>query len=473
MKNSAGHLFAIVDIETTGGLAKHEKITEIAVILHDGDKIIKQFHSLINPERSIPFHITRITGITNDMVKDAPKFYEIAHEIIDIMDGAIFVAHNVRFDFGFVKAEFEDLGYTFSKKQMCTVNLSRKAFPGLKSYALGNLIEHFGIEVSARHRALDDALATAIIFEKMYQGKLIKDIKQEVSLGIKEAKLPPNVTLEDIHRLPESCGIYYIYNENNDVIYVGKALNIKKRIIEHFRDQTEKARKLHFHTASFSYEACGSELVSLLLESVEIKRLSPSVNVAQRNKTYRFAVVLDHHKNGIAFLKVTKMEALGSMRFIKQFTRSEDANAFIQSILNRADLCACINKEGTTNQGCLTGQIGQCRYFELISLDPQEYNEALEQVLDQILQPNLPEDGIYLDKGRDSSEKAAIWVSKGICMGWGYLDKGNTFQNAETIIESLKQYKPHHELDQITRKYLNKHRQKFIFIPLNNGSIEA
>jgi len=159
--------YAIIDIETTGGLSKRDRITEIGIVIHDGEEITEMYETLINPERSIPSNITRITGINDEMVRDAPKFYEVAKKIVEMTEDSIFVAHNVRFDYGFIKHEFENLGYTFSKKQLCTVRLTKNVFPGLKSYSLGSLIRHFGIAVTSRHRALEDARATAIIFDKM------------------------------------------------------------------------------------------------------------------------------------------------------------------------------------------------------------------------------------------------------------------------------------------------------------------
>ena len=159
--------YAIVDIETTGGKATRHRITEIAIVLHDGKKILDQWETLINPECYIPHGITELTGITQEMVQDAPKFYEVAKTIVEKTEKAIFVAHNVRFDYGFLREEFKRLGYTFSRRQLCTVRLSRKAFPGLRSYSLGKLIKHFGIKVNDRHRAMADTLATVELFEKI------------------------------------------------------------------------------------------------------------------------------------------------------------------------------------------------------------------------------------------------------------------------------------------------------------------
>ncbi|MFZ1496416.1 MAG: exonuclease domain-containing protein, partial [Saprospiraceae bacterium] len=232
--------FAIVDVETTGGRAADEKITEIAIVIHDGERVVEQFSSLVNPERPVPFNITMLTGITNEMVATAPKFYEIAKKIVTITQDCIFVAHNVRFDYSFVQEEFRRLGYLYTKRQLCTVKLSRKTFPGLHSYSLENLIRHFNIPFQYRHRALDDTLATVNIFEKIITSAIgQQQIAHNLKQGIKETKLPNNITLEVLNNIPEVCGVYYFHNEKGDVVYVGKSINMQKRILEHFSDGSE------------------------------------------------------------------------------------------------------------------------------------------------------------------------------------------------------------------------------------------
>lgn len=158
-------MFTIIDIETTGNHYKYGHITEIALFRHDGVKVVRSFSTLINPEIDIPYFITKLTGISNEMVKSAPKFYEVAREIIEITDNSIFVAHNVQFDYRFVKEEFNRLGYDYQRKTMCTVQLSRKLIPGHRSYSLGKLCNDLNININGRHRAEGDALATVKLFE--------------------------------------------------------------------------------------------------------------------------------------------------------------------------------------------------------------------------------------------------------------------------------------------------------------------
>lgn len=169
-------MYAVVDIETSGGRAQLDRITEIAIYIHDGEKIVDEFSTLINPETYIPSFITRLTGINNDMVATAPKFYEVAKKIVLITEGCLFVAHNAPFDYRFIQEEFKRLGYNYQRQTMCTVRMSRKIIPGMGSYSLGNLCQNLGITINNRHRAAGDALATTQLLEILInktEGKLL------------------------------------------------------------------------------------------------------------------------------------------------------------------------------------------------------------------------------------------------------------------------------------------------------------
>lgn len=173
-----GCMYTVIDIETTGGSNNSGKITEIAIFVFDGEKITDSFVTLVNPECYIPPFISNLTGITNEMVAHAPKFYEIARKIVEITANKIFVAHNVGFDYNFIKKEFHDLGYNFNRKTVCTVVLSRKLFPGHSSYSLGKICNDLDININGRHRAEGDALATVELFRRL----LIKHQQNELSL---------------------------------------------------------------------------------------------------------------------------------------------------------------------------------------------------------------------------------------------------------------------------------------------------
>ena len=171
-------MYAIIDIETTGQAANTGRITEIAIFVHDGFAITDSFSSLINPECYIPGFITNLTGIDNEMVRTAPRFYEIAKRIVEMTQDNVFVAHNVSFDYKFIQHEFKRLGYNYQRNTMCTVRMGRKFLPGYKSYSLGRLCEELGITINGRHRAAGDALATVKLFELILARKALKESKQ-------------------------------------------------------------------------------------------------------------------------------------------------------------------------------------------------------------------------------------------------------------------------------------------------------
>ena len=171
-------LYAIIDIETTGQSAQNGKITEVAIFIHNGYEVTDSFSSLINPECYIPGFITNLTGIDNEMVRTAPKFYELARRIVEITEDMVFVAHNVSFDYRFIQEEFKRLGYDYQRETMCTVRMGRKFLPGHKSYSLGRICDELGITIEGRHRAAGDALATVKLFEVILAKKALKERKQ-------------------------------------------------------------------------------------------------------------------------------------------------------------------------------------------------------------------------------------------------------------------------------------------------------
>ncbi|MCK7473966.1 MAG: exonuclease domain-containing protein [Rhodopseudomonas palustris] len=223
-------MYAIIDIETTGLSPVNEKITEIAIYLHDGEKITDSFTTLINPERRISAHITQLTGITNEMVENAPRFWEIAKDIVALTENRIFVAHNASFDYNFIRSEFKSLGYNFSLNRLCTVKLSRKIIPGYKSYSLGNLCNSLNIKVTDRHRAMGDAFATVKLFELL--------LSKDKTLRQKTNSKFYNIEASKIANLPEETGVYYFYNQQGEIIHAGKSKDIRSRVFSHFNNES-------------------------------------------------------------------------------------------------------------------------------------------------------------------------------------------------------------------------------------------
>jgi len=432
-------LYAIVDIETTGGLARSERITEIAIVLHDGQQVVDTFSSLINPERSIPVYITQLTGITDQMVADAPKFYEIARKIVEMTEGAIFVAHNVTFDYNFIKEEFARLGFTFTRKQLCTVRLSRKVFPGLRSYSLSNLKKEFGIVADKSHRALDDTLATVQLFERILEAQGAGDIKALVNHGVRETKLPPNITLERLHSIPEACGVYYLHDSKGEVIYVGKSLNIRKRLFEHFSDLSPKGEKMRTGVEDISYEITGSELIALLHESAEIKRLQPRINRALRKREFNAAIFSYTDQRGYHCLAIGKKTAKNAaqLQSIADYPKLDHAKGHLMGLVRQFELCHKLANLDFHDHACFHYGLKQCRGACVGEESPESYNERVAEAI-KVLDKRLQGSFVLLEPGRTPDEQGYIIVEEGKYLGFGYADRTEAAPPYEDLLEDLQ-----------------------------------
>jgi DNA polymerase-3 subunit epsilon len=448
--------FAIIDIETTGGLPRRDKITEVAIVLHDGTKILDQYDSLINPERSIPPNITRITGITNDMVADAPKFYEVAKTIVEMTEGTIFVAHNVRFDYSFIREEFSKLGYTYSRRQLCTVKLSRKSFPGLRSYSLGNLIRHFQIQVENRHRALDDALATSILFENiMANEQSVESAMDLINLGVKEAKLPKGLKLEDLHKLPESPGVYYFLNVYDVVVYVGKSINIQKRVFQHFTKMTTKAANLYKMVHSIHFEETGSELLAMLHESKEIKRLLPVINKAQRVKDYPYFVHSFYDHSGYICFEIVKHSKKNEKdkTIIQRYSKIAGARGNLRRCVGEFEICSKLTGVDDSEGSCFRYKIGKCSGACIGEESAEDYNERAKMALDSLSSP-FQENMFIITEGRTKGEKSIVLVENGEYQGFGYIESEDFQYGIEELKEAINYEKANPETNRIVQRYL-------------------
>lgn len=451
--------FAIIDIETTGIQFKQGKITEIAILIYQNGQIVDQFESLINPETSIPFEITRITGITNEMVEQAPKFYEVAKKILEITHDAIFVAHNVQFDYSFVKEEFSALGYSFSRKKLCTVQLSRKHFPGLKSYALGNLIKHFNIEVTDRHRAYQDALATSKLFHLiLHANDHATDFMNQLVSNVKDAKLPGSLKREDVDAIPDEVGVYYMCNESGDYVYIGKSINIRERIYQHFSETGYKVSKMLRQVHHIEYTLTGSELMAQLLESSEIKKYSPEINRAQRSSKDQYAIYRALNDLGYFQYLIKHKEWLDEKADVVQlFSSQKKASEYLDYLIHEYHLCEHVNAlKKNELLPCYRFQIGICLGACAGQETKESYNERFEimhQKINRFFQRNF----ILYDKGRSESEVSVFVIENGFCNAIGYLDKDISYEQPEVLKESLKSFRGNIETNGIINQYIKKH----------------
>ena len=270
-------MYAILDIETTGGKYNEEGITEIAIHRFDGHKVVDKFISLVNPEKEIQPFVVKLTGINSKMLSTAPKFHEVAKRILEITDGAVLVAHNAQFDYRILRTEFRRLGYNFERKTVCTVDLSKQLIPEAESHSLGKLVRSLGIAVSDRHRANGDAIATLQLFKMLLvkdsDKSILKNLIREESLGELTIR-----QLNIVDQMPSETGVYYMHNKDGDIIYLSKSSNIKKKVNQHFIKEGDKARQLQKETKKVTYEKTGSELIALLKENEELQLNQPKYN---------------------------------------------------------------------------------------------------------------------------------------------------------------------------------------------------
>jgi DNA polymerase-3 subunit epsilon len=423
-------MYAIVDIETTGGYAENHRITEIAIYHHDGLSITDSYHSLLNPGRNIPYYITGLTGITTEMVLDAPTFAEISSEVYKRLDGKVFVAHNAHFDYSFLKKEFEQSGLNWQAKKLCTVRLSRKIIPGLRSYSLGSLTESLGIQISNRHRAGGDAAATVKLFDELLKRDRDNYILKALKRNSGETILPPNLSKEEFDRLPAKAGVYYFHNAHNNIIYVGKAGNIKKRIAGHFTgDAREWSRSnIRNEIHHISFELTGNELVALILESQEIRRLWPKYNQAQKHKVEEWGIFDYEDRNGYMRFSVNAITR-GSRPLIRFSSKGEAWN-FLWEKVRDFDLCPKLCGLQVAKGLCFDYQTGECHGACMGVETVKKYNKRIAKAIQ-----SFKDDGetvAIVGKGRSRGEQSLVLVEKGNYVGYGFFDQDASITDFET-----------------------------------------
>lgn len=448
-------MYAIIDIETTGGNHRHEKITEIAIYVHNGQTVVKEFTSLINPERNIPYYITGLTGITNEMVAEAPKFYEVAREIVELTEGCVFVAHNVSFDYHFVREEFLRLGYEYKREVLCTVRMSRKLIPGKRSYSLGNLCQDLGINLNDRHRASGDALATVKLFELLLSLNGKKLDGSSTYLEVSRKNLHPCFDDSLVTRLPHKTGIYRFLNEKGDIIYIGKSNDIRDRVTSHFNNtSTRKALEMKGNIVDIGYEITGSELVALLLESYEIKKHLPLYNRAQRRKMDYFGINFYMDINGYIRFFIDKNNNPEQLP-LGSFNSHEQARVFLADKVEKYQLCQKLCGLYNSQEGCFHYSIGACMGACTGKETSKSYNLRAEKLINCFEFEN--ENFWIIDQGRDESEYSVVRIKNNKYIGFGYISKDIPVTSTSELTDCIKKYTHNREVQQIIKSYLKAH----------------
>lgn len=449
--------YAIVDIETTGGHAAGSGITEVAIILHNGQEVIGRYETLVNPGVPIPLYITALTGISNSTIATSPSFDQVADKIYNLLQGRIFVAHNVNFDYSFIKHHLAEAGYFYSATKLCTVRMSRKIKPGLSSYSLGRLCAALEIPLTDRHRAGGDADATAILFTRLLQWDTKGVIAGMLKKGAGDQNLPPNLPQADMTALPHTPGVYYFKDDKDKVIYVGKAKDIRKRVAQHFTGHNPNPQRQHFLRSIYhiSHAPCGTELMAFILEALEIKRLWPIYNRAMKKYEPKFGLFVYEALDGYLRMAIGKFNKNQQAELV--FTHLIEASNTLHEMVHAYDLCpelcrlgSCSAEGGCHSKGVMCPKKTDTTYYnELVREALQEYRNQL---------PTF----VILDKGRTANEQSCIYVEKGHFTAMGYIDKDTDLTRIEDAKSLLPLYQGNHYIMQLIYSYAKAFPEKVL-----------
>jgi len=440
--------YTIIDVETTG---QSNRITEISIFKYDGNEIIDEFTSLINPQTQIPIYITTLTGIDNAMVANAPTFEEVAQDILNITQDTIFVAHNVNFDYNVIRNEFKLLDLDFNRKKLCTVRLSRKLFPGFPSYSLGKLCKSLDINLTDRHRARGDAKATVVLFDMLLKkdetGNVFSSFLNKSS---REATLPSHLPTAVFNAIPNTAGIYYFKNKVGEIIYIGKAKDLKKRVLSHFYSKTQKSLDMCRETRDIDFELAGSELLALLMEDAAIKHHYPKFNKQAKRNPKSYGIFSYQDRNGIMHLAFNPAKSCPNP--IKVFYNIRECRLFLEAFCSKYELCPkyCHLQEGVAQ--CCHYNIKTCKGVCTNNEQPSNYNKRVQDALEIITK--VEEHKVIKRKGRTSDEEAFVLIKNGVYLGYGFIDNTEQINSPADLDNFIIPQKDNLDVQQILRTHV-------------------
>ncbi|MGB0897150.1 MAG: exonuclease domain-containing protein [Flavobacteriaceae bacterium] len=455
-------MYAIVDIETTGGKFNEEGITEIAIYKYDGHNIVDQFISLVNPEKPIQPFVVNLTGINNKMLRNAPKFHEVAKRIVEITQDCILVAHNTSFDYRILRTEFKRLGYDYVRKTLCTVELSKKLIPGQQKYKLGTLVKALGIPMSDRHRASGDALATVKLFKLLLDKDSDKTIvNAAIKTGLDTGrKIAPKLSAI-VDDLPSKTGVYYIHNDEGVIIYIGKSKNIKKRVNQHFLGTNRKSKNLQKLVAAVSYEETGNELIALLKESHEIKKNQPLFNRSQRKTKFEFGLYKRKNSEGYISLYFEKIDH--RKKAITSFSSLSEAKRFLHKITEQYQLCQTINQISGTEGTCFSYHTKACLGACCEEEPSKTYNSRVNNFISDYSYKHANK--LIIDRGRTPEERSVILIEDGVYKGYGFYQLNHQITHKAILDDIITPMEDTRNTQHLIQSFLRRKRVKKI-LPL-------
>lgn len=455
-------LYAVVDIETTGSHASGNGITEISILVHDGVSLINSYETLLNPKQYIPDHIEALTGISNEMVEDSPIFNEVAAEIYELLHDKVFVAHNVNFDFSFIKHNLAEAGFDLQCKKLCTVRLSRKILPGHRSYSLGKLCNALKIGLNNRHRAGGDAAATAELLSMLILNDTEGIIGQSLKITSKEQALPPNLPKAEVDKLPLTPGVYYFKDQKGKVIYIGKAKNLKKRVCSHFTGTNPNQQRQNFLRDIYTvdFEICGTELMAFILEATEIKRLWPENNRALKKYEQKYALYSFEDQKGYLRLGIDTFKK--NVPVLYSFNTILEGHHILKILIKDHFLCEKLCYIQKNRIACTAHEEGKCSGACVGKESAPAYNVRVKYAIEQ-LKSMLPTFAI-IDEGRTEDEQSCILVEQGKLYGMGYISHFSDVNEPGLLKSAVVPYPSNDYIMHLIMAHTAAHPQKKIAI---------
>jgi DNA polymerase-3 subunit epsilon len=408
---------AIVDIETTGGNPLYHRIIDIAVIRMEEGKVVEEFESLVNPDRFVHPSITQLTGITTEQLEEAPSFRRIARSIHRLLDGALFVAHNARFDYNFLRYEFGRVRRPFTAKCLCTVKLSRKLYPEHRNHDLTSVISRMGLRCEHRHRAMSDAAVVRDFLDALEKREPATRVEQAIAAVLRTHALPPNIDREMIEALPEGPGVYLFYGSEGELLYVGRSRNIRERVFSHFTSGNE--RQMHNRVCRIEARRTAGLLGASLLELQLIKSLHPIYNRIGRRMRNLIAVRKEYSGAGYARAVTEEIEQIDFdtarpiMGIFKSFRQAEE---YLQRITKEFRLC---NKLMGFERGggyCFSYHLHQCMGACNGDEGPESYNARFDRAFGERRLKAWPFKGPIMVEERLTDTEGEVFVFDQWCL---------------------------------------------------------
>jgi len=445
-----------VDIETTGGSYRNSRVLEVAAIRVENGEIVKEFSTLVDPGTRIPPVITSITGITEHDIVGAPGFEDIADELLELLDGAVFVAHNVRFDYSFLKQEFAMIGTSFNPRLLCTVRLSRYLYSEQKGHSLEKIIARHSIPVLDRHRALEDARAILYFSQLAFDEHGPESFAAALTHQLRSQSLPPHLDLNELETIDNVPGVYVFKDEMNQPVYVGKSVTLKKRVLSHFQSTSPKELKISQQVHHVETIPTGSELAALLLESKMIKELMPVYNRMLRRAS-QYAMLVKKEDNGYANLAVVSgnVDNETDLSTIYGVYRNRmKAKSTIIELTRAYQLCPKLMGIEKGKGACFSYSLGRCKGACIGKEESAAYNARFETALERSKLSEWPFEGSIIVPVNEAGETVVIhnWI----------VQRFNDGDGNELIVD----VEPNFDIDEykIIRRFIRENKSKIIHL---------